>query len=583
MPPRARTLSRMRRMGRSIRWWLAMFALATVVPLLILVTWLFVSQVRREEQEARATAFRIARLAADRLGASFGDSVSLLERLAQRRSIRDFDGRYCDEMFGVIELFPNYADLFFFDTAGQLVCAADPQEQDIPVSTDARQWIAAELRRGALVPGKPLVGLVRGKWISAISREVRGAGGQPRGVLVLIDLLDIMGGTMPPEAVLTIVDGAGVVVARSSEPERWMGRNVSATSVGAAVLREREGSTAARGIDGTSRQYGFTTIPEVGWHLYVGLRTDELMHPVRALFARGLAGGAAILFAIVLTAILLARTLSRPINALARAAGAVAAGAYGKVEERHGPREIVTLAHSFNVMVERRAEAERRMAESERMLKALSDRLLVVQEEERTRIAREIHDDLGQSLTALKMDVLGLLAAPQPRDSPLRERIVTTLDSIVVAVQRIASELRPSLLDDLGLIAAVESEARLFEERTGIECELSLPDELHLAPDRAAAIYRIIQEALTNVARHSNASRVEVRIRPRPADLLVDIRDDGRGIEAAELDAPSSIGLIGMRERASLLGGTVTFEGFRGRGTIVSVCIPLPPDEGRES
>jgi signal transduction histidine kinase len=567
------------RRARSIRWWLATFALATLLPLVILATWLFATQIGREKREARTSALRLARGAAEELSRSFRDSASLLEHLAQRPAVRDFDGRSCDELFAVIELFPQYPDLFFFDRGGRLVCSAEPLPEDRAVSADARQWITGELRRGTLAPGKPVVRLLHGRWISAVSRVVRGAAGEDRGILVLISVVDLAGETMPPGAVMTVIDSTGVVIARSADAARWVGRDVSKEGVASLVLRQREGRTAAKGIDGIFRQYGFTTLPDLGWHLYVGTPTADMMQPVRTLLLRGIAGGIAILAGITLAAIVLARVLSRPINALARAAAAVAAGAYGKVDDSHGPREIVALASSFNVMVERRAEAEMRMGESERALKALSERLLEVQEEERTRIAREIHDDLGQSLTALKMDVLGLLAAPQPRESPLRDRVESTLDAIVVAVQRIAAELRPSILDDLGLIAAVESDARLFEERTGIECELSLPDEIELEPARAAAIYRIIQEALTNVARHSNASRVELRMRPRRDDLLIDIRDDGRGVTDAELHASSSIGLIGMRERAALVGGTVAVEGIPGRGTIVSVCIPLVVEE----
>ncbi len=571
----------MGRRARSIRWWLATFALATVLPLVILAAWLFAAQVRREEQEARASALRLARVTAEGLGSTFRDSASLLEHLAKRPAIAGFDGRSCDDLFAVIDIFPQYADLFFFDAAGRLVCSAHPQPQDAAIAAEARQWIAGELRQGRLAAGTPRVRRVGGGWISAFSRAVRGEGGEIRGVLVLINVIEFAGETMPPGAVLTIIDRSGVLLARSADSGRWVGRNVSANPVVAATLREREGETSARGIDGVSRQYGFARIPEVGWHLYAGFPTSEVMQPVRATFVRGFAAGVAILAGIGFAALMLSRAMARPINAQARAASAVAAGAFGRIDQPNGPREIVMLAESFNVMVERRAEAERRRAESERALKALSERLLEVQEQERTRIAREIHDDLGQSLTALKMDVLGLLAAPSPRES-LRNRIVTTLDAIVVAVQRIATELRPSILDDLGLIAALESDARHFEERTGIECELSLPNELDLDSGRAAAIYRIVQEALTNVARHANASRVELLIRPRPDDLLVAIRDDGRGITEAELDAPSSIGLIGMRERAGLAGGTVTIEGIPGRGTIVSVRIPLVPAERRE-
>jgi signal transduction histidine kinase len=214
----------------------------------------------------------------------------------------------------------------------------------------------------------------------------------------------------------------------------------------------------------------------------------------------------------------------------------------------------------------------RRNSRARRKLKTLSERLLLIQEEERSRIARELHDDLGQSLTALKMDVVGLVQSPG--NTAIRDRILQTIDATVSAVQRISAELRPSALDDLGLVAAIESEGQRFEERSGIECELSLPAELEVSPVVSASIYRIVQEALTNVARHSNATRVEVRLRDRPEELLLEVRDDGRGITAAEARDPLSFGLIGIRERAELIGATVQFEGVEGRGTIVSVRIP---------
>jgi signal transduction histidine kinase len=568
--------------AHSIRWWLATFALATVLPLVILATWLFATQVRHEEQEARASALRLARATAERLGSTFRDSASLVEHLAERPAIRGFDGRACDDMFGVIDLFPQHSDLVFFDVRGRVACSARPQAQDLAISGEARQWITTEVREGRVIAGTPRVRFVRGRWVAAFARAVRAESRQIHGLLVLISILDFAGEPLPPGAVLTMIDTGGVVIARSKDPARWAGHNIRTTPVAEWALQQAEGEVAARGIDGVSRQYGFTAIPGTTWHLYAGLPTRDLMQPVRETFLRGAAGGLAILAMIGVAALVLSRAMARPINALAKAAAAVAAGGYGRVDSARGPREIVELAESFNVMVERRTEAERQTAESERALKALSDRLLDVQEQERTRIAREIHDDLGQALTALKMDVLGLLGTAPEGKSRLGSRIVETLDSIVGAVQRIATELRPSILDDLGLIAAVESEARLFEERTGIECELALPEELDLESGRAAAIYRIIQEALTNVARHSNASKVEVRISPRAHDLLVEVRDDGCGISTTALWAPSSIGLIGMRERADRVGGFVTVEGIAGRGTLVSVCVPLAPAERGE-
>jgi signal transduction histidine kinase len=309
-------------------------------------------------------------------------------------------------------------------------------------------------------------------------------------------------------------------------------RGIGVTEI---AMREKEGVAEARGVDGVLRQYGFVHMPDVGWYVYVGIPSSVVMEPVRQMFVRGVEGGIVIVLIVSIIAAVLSLGIERPIKILV-------------------------------------GNAEQRIIDDERQLKALSDRLLVVQEEERSRIARELHDDLGQALTALKMDVIGLIE--KSGRSPIADRILRTLDTTVTSVQRISSELRPSALDDLGLVEAIESEALLFQMRTAIETELSLPDEVQVGRDVATAIYRIVQEALTNVARHSNATRVEIRLRDRADGLLLEVRDDGRGITAGEIGDPASLGLVGIRERAELVGGSVELEGVAGRGTIVSVRIP---------
>lgn len=551
-----------------IRWWLGSILALVALPLLALLTWIFGSQVRRERMEARETALRIARTTAARLRILHRDSLELLGRLAMRPAIRDFDGHTCDSLFAIIDFFPQYADLFLFDPNGRLLCSADPQPQDRQLSLMAERWIEGELRRGELQPGRPLIRSFGSQWVSILTVPVTGTDGARRGSLALVVLPEAVGAeALPPGAVLTIFDRNGTILTRSDDPEKWTGRNARSTAVVAAALRSKEGWTEARGLDGVSRQYGFTYIPEAGWYIYVGMRTSLVMQPVRQMIVAGVAGGVAILLSVVLAILVMSRSISRPINALARAADGAAQGEYASVAVAPGPLEIAEMGEAFNEMVESRSRGERN-------LKALSERLLVVQEQERTRIARELHDDLGQSLTALKMDVVGLLE--KVGHSPVvRDRILRTLDSTVTAVQRISSELRPSVLDDLGLVAAIESEAHLFEERTGIECELSVPeDAAQVDAVCASAIYRIVQEALTNVARHSDASRVELRLRQRGDGVLLEVRDDGRGITADEQNDPSSLGLIGIRERAEIVGGTAHFEGIAGRGTIVSVRLP---------
>jgi signal transduction histidine kinase len=560
----------------SIRWWLGIFAAAVTLPPLALLVWIFASQIQREELEARDTALRIAQTSAADMLALHHESREVLDRMAERPAVREFDGTNCDSIFAVIDFLPAVPDLLLFDRTGRLVCWATPFPDEVPFALAAQQWIGTELRAGRLHPGRPMIRAIDNRWVSALTKEVRRQDGTPAGTLALIELPEIAGrGALPDDAVVTLIDSSGTILARTDQPKLWSGRNVAGTGVAAIALRENEGRAEAIGVDGVRRQYGFTAMPEMGWHLYVGIPSSLVMAPVKSQIFRGVTGAAAVLAIVVLLASLFARQIARPINAVARAAYRMAGGSLETVETVHGPREIVTMATAFNEMVVTRADAERHLLESERNLKALSDRLIDVQEQERTRIARELHDDLGQSLTALKMDVIGLLQ--RSGETPLAARILSTLDATVTAVQRISSELRPSVLDDLGVVAAIENEAHLFEHRTGIECELSLPDTLRVAPPIATVIYRIFQEAITNVSRHSNAGRIEVRLRDRGDEVLLEVRDDGRGVTADELEHPSSLGLIGMRERAALVGGSVTFAGVSGRGTIVSLCIPITP------
>jgi signal transduction histidine kinase len=537
----------MARPSWSIRWWLSILAAAMAIPLLSLLAWLYFSQLHREEEQARATALRIARATSERLQEMHADGLSLLQRIAAR----PIDARPCQSLLPIIDFDLRDENLFLFDANGRLLCAGQPEAmRDTAL---AERWIAGELRARRLRPGIPEMRMLNGRWGSILAMPVKNV------TLVLLQYPDTSPNALAPDAVVTIIDRDGTIVSRWPNAGSWPGRSVRGTSLLNITNRDRDGIAEAPGFDGVMRQYGFTTLPDLGWHIFAGIPTSPLMEEAGHTFVRGVAGGVIILIVVIVVAAMLSRAIERPVAALSLAAQGAAGGAYSQVAA-DGPREIAQLAGSFNTMLRRRLESERRLLEDERELKALSDRMLLVQEEERTRIARELHDDLGQALTALKMDVGGLLAMtpPSASDDALRKRIITTLDETVTAVQRISSELRPSVLDDLGLAAAIEAEAARFEQRTAIECELSLPAEPALRVESAAAtaIYRIVQEALTNVSRHANASRIELRLRQRPDELLLEIRDDGRGITTAQIDDPFSLGLVGIRERAGLAGGT---------------------------
>jgi len=225
-------------------------------------------------------------------------------------------------------------------------------------------------------------------------------------------------------------------------------------------------------------------------------------------------------------------------------------------------------------------QAEEKLKESEEQLRNLAAHLQSAREEERTNVAREIHDELGQALTALKMDLSWLknrLGEDQKTLLRKAKSMEKLIDSTIHSVKRISTELRPGLLDDLGLSAAIEWQAEEFQNRTGIECKVVVnPEDIVLDQDRSTAIFRIFQEALTNVARHAEATKVDVRLRCEEDRLELVVRDNGKGIAEEKISNPKSFGLVGIRERAASIGGDVEIRGSQNRGTAVTATIPLP-------
>ncbi len=214
---------------------------------------------------------------------------------------------------------------------------------------------------------------------------------------------------------------------------------------------------------------------------------------------------------------------------------------------------------------------------SRRELRALAARLEKVREDERTGIAREIHDELGQALTGLKLDI-AWMKHRLPRDHEMMAQcvsIIERIDRTLTAVRRIATELRPSVLDQLGLAAALEWQGQEFGARTGIEVDMELMVGGTISDDLGSSAFRILQESLTNVARHAKATRVIIRLAQSPALLTLEVSDNGIGLSPEELEGTMSLGLIGMRERALACGGEFSISGKPGRGTTVFLRVPL--------
>ncbi len=217
-------------------------------------------------------------------------------------------------------------------------------------------------------------------------------------------------------------------------------------------------------------------------------------------------------------------------------------------------------------------------------LRNLQAHIEAVREGERAHIAREVHDQLGQVMTALKMDIAWLQRNHPSRDAAVRERsaeMLNLIDGAIHSVKRITSELRPTVLDDFGLQAAVEWAAKEFEKRSGVTCSVrSQPAIIMMDRTRSTVIYRVLQESLTNVARHAGARNVAISLDFKEGWFRMTIEDDGKGIPPEKIDDPASYGLMGMKERLRFLGGEVSISGKRGRGTIVTASIPLAETDG---
>lgn len=241
-------------------------------------------------------------------------------------------------------------------------------------------------------------------------------------------------------------------------------------------------------------------------------------------------------------------------------------------------RQLLAANANLESEIADRQRTEEEFRRSTEQLRELSARLQSVREEERTRISRAIHDELGQILTGLKMDVVWLQGHLDPHQTALlakTQAMSKLIDTTVQMVRRISTELRPGILD-LGLVATIEWQLQEFQTRTGIESTLISPAaETTLNDDGSTAVFRILQEILTNVVRHAQATRLEVMIEETAAFLTLRVHDNGRGITDNEIHSPKSIGLLGMQERARLQTGEVQIHGSPGRGTTVTVRLPL--------
>jgi PAS domain S-box-containing protein len=241
-----------------------------------------------------------------------------------------------------------------------------------------------------------------------------------------------------------------------------------------------------------------------------------------------------------------------------------------------GTDRILAFFHEINL----RKQVQSELIESQNILRELTSHLQIIREEERANLAREVHDVLGQLITAIKMDMTWLNKKITNKDEVTEERfkeMFALADEMVKTVRKISRELRPGILDDLGLIPALEWQSMEFEKRTGIPCKFTTDGNLpEMTKTNATGIFRVCQETLTNVARHAQATHVDVLMNCNGASLTLLIADNGKGLNAAEMKTKKTLGIAGMKERAVMMKGMLTVQNRVEGGTLVTLSVPVP-------
>ena len=335
---------------------------------------------------------------------------------------------------------------------------------------------------------------------------------------------------------------------------------------------------------GSSYIASVSPIPRTAWLISVEFPTRSVMESANRFLRQIITIGAILVIIGIFIAWLMSRTITKPLKKLTTAATTIASGNYSAQVEVDRPDEVGELARAFNAMIEQVSKAkdglEQKIVESAEMneqLRDLSAYLQNVREDERIHIAREMHDELGQVLTGFKMDVSWLRKKLANSNDPVMieklDSMLAVVDDSIKFVRKLASELRPSILDDLGLVPALEWHSQEFEKRYNIKTEFNsaIPD-LNIPSVVATGLFRMYQESLTNVARHSNATRVVVKLTINNDELSLSISDDGKGFDISQANK-KTLGLLGMKERAAMIGGKLEIISEPGKGTTIIITV----------
>lgn len=499
------------------------------------------------------------------------------------------------------DAFPRYSELGVASPGGDVLCSAMPHHEDLNVGNAL--WFKTARYSKRFAVGDDLDGSLMGRPVLMVSDPVLGSGGQVEAVYFAAIDLDWLDDFHVPNLVssvagsfLALVDQNGMVLSMKPDPRQKGvrlrdGRLLHAIAQGGPnviLVEDAFGRHTIYAISPVRSQSPSRTVSVV-----FAMPREQAFAEANRTRNRNLALLGLVSVLVVGTFWLLGNSVFlRRLGALVAATQRLAEGDLkARSGLTHQSDELGHLAKTFDGMAQslelrehEHQEAEARIRSSEDQLRRLQAHVQQVREEERLSLAREIHDHLGQALTALKIDLSWLRKRGGSIDPAIMQDkldgMAEIIDDAMNTVHHVASELRPRILDDLGLAEAIEWQTEEFSKRTGIVCDVALgDDDLALSPEQSTALFRIFQEALTNVARHAGATEVTVSLDRSAEGVSLLVADNGRGIRLEEIENRLSYGLLGIRERAYSLGGEVEIKGEAGSGTRLKVSIPLRPGD----
>ena len=547
-----------RRLG--LRGRLVSLFLIALIPVIATEVFSVIQQRNAVRADASRDVTRLAHLVAAQLEGALGSTYGVLRLLGGHPEVAA-GGAVCEAVLDqMLAASTAYSGVAARDAKGQLLCSSP---RTTKIASRRRPAFERLFKKSDFSVSQTVIGALSGKPVVLAAHAVRRDSQLTGAIIIGLDLARLTELAarieLPHDASFFIVGSEGTVLVKYPDPASWVGRSATTAPIYRDILKSPTTSRAIEttGLDGTEQLFGYAPLEAGGdrFFVVVGLDINQLSAPANRILRGNLS---AVAFAALLafaTATLAGESfLRRPIRRMLNTAGRIASGDFtARVDLDSGPGELGELARGIDHMAAGIQAREERLA-------ALSRRILDVQESERRALARELHDEIGQALTALKLMLQGLGQCDVPQQNQKTSEMIGIVERTLQQVRSLSLDLRPPMLDHLGLPATLRWYVDREAERAGlaVTCRVH-PADVRLDARLETTIFRIAQEALTNVTRHAAATTVAVTLMVVNNQVELIIRDDGGGFDVdAARDRASggvSLGISGMEERATLAGG----------------------------